>query len=298
MHDSDETGTDGAPWYARHSRYMRRYYLVAASSLMVLLLVGACAQAGVLAWRSGSQVAAMIVLVVVVFLFVFRTGLNMRCHDRSLTPAQMAAATLVVFYALYEAQSSTARLTLAVNVSAAQLRAPEFVALVEQELARGANPRLLKLELTESMLLNDVTAVTEKMAALEVSGVGFALDDFGTGYSSLAYQRLPLDQIKIDRSFMRDITGSASDRAIVRAIVNLAHSLGFAAMAEGVETPAQLVVLRELGCHAFQGYLVGEPVPVDAFVASLAAALPAQAGRIAAGCRGRTAAVARSRAIC
>jgi diguanylate cyclase (GGDEF)-like protein/PAS domain S-box-containing protein len=176
--------------------------------------------------------------------------------------------------ACWAGQPSTARLTLAVNVSAAQLRAPEFVTLVEQALARtGANPQLLKLELTESMLLNDVAAVTEKMLALKAKGVGFALDDFGTGYCSLAYlQRLPLDQIKIDRSFVRDITGSASDRAIVRAIVNLAHSLGFEVLAEGVETAAQLEVLGELGCHAHQGYLVGKPVPVDTFVASLAAA--------------------------
>jgi diguanylate cyclase (GGDEF)-like protein/PAS domain S-box-containing protein len=188
--------------------------------------------------------------------------------------------------ACWAGQSTTARLTLAVNVSAAQLRAPEFVALVEQTLARtGANPRLLKLELTESMLLNDVAAVTEKMVALKAAGVGFALDDFGTGFSSLAYlQRLPLDQIKIDRSFVRDITGSASDRAIVRAIVHLAHSLGFEVLAEGVETAAQLEVLGELGCHAHQGYLVGKPVPVDTFVASLAAAAAprARAGGIGA----------------
>jgi EAL domain-containing protein (putative c-di-GMP-specific phosphodiesterase class I) len=181
--------------------------------------------------------------------------------------------------AYWAGQASTARLILAVNVSAAQLRAPGFVALVKQTLAStGANPHRLKLELTESMLLDDVAAVTANMVALKAIGVGFALDDFGTGYSSLAYlQRLPLDQIKIDRSFVHDITGSASDRAIVRAIVNLAHSLGFEVMAEGVETAAQLGVLRELGCRAYQGYLMGKPLPVDAFVASLAAVPPSRA---------------------
>jgi len=162
---------------------------------------------------------------------------------------------------------ATARLTLAVNVSARQFRQPDFVAQVLKVLQEtGANPARLKLELTESLLLGDVEGTIERMAQLKSVGVGFALDDFGTGYSSLSYlKRLPLDQIKIDQSFVRDVLLDPNDAAIVRTILALAHSLDLAVVAEGVETAGQLGFLRLHGCEAFQGYLFGRPVPLAAF---------------------------------
>ena len=161
----------------------------------------------------------------------------------------------------------TAQWSIAVNVSARQFRQPNFVAQVLQALHdSGANPARLKLELTESLLLGDVEGTIERMAQLKQVGVGFALDDFGTGYSSLSYlKRLPLDQIKIDQSFVRDVLEDPNDAAIVRTILALAQSLGLAVVAEGVETAGQLGFLRLHGCEAFQGYLFGRPVPLDAF---------------------------------
>ncbi|MBC7454536.1 MAG: EAL domain-containing protein [Massilia sp.] len=161
----------------------------------------------------------------------------------------------------------TAHLTLAVNVSARQLRQGDFVEQVVELLARsGANPSRLKLEITESMLLDNVEQVIAKMGALKALGVGFSLDDFGTGYSSLSYlKRLPLDQLKIDQSFVRDVLTDANDAAIVRTIVALAHSLGLAVIAEGVETAPQRDFLAAHGCHAYQGYLFSQPVPLDQF---------------------------------
>ncbi len=161
----------------------------------------------------------------------------------------------------------TARLSLAVNVSARQFRRADFVdqvlAVLEQT---GANPQKLELELTESLLLEDVEDIITKMSMLKDRGVGFSLDDFGTGYSSLSYlKRLPLDQLKIDRSFVRDILLDANDAAIVRTIVALGQSLGLAVIAEGVETEAQRYVLASIGCHAYQGYLFGRPMPLEAF---------------------------------
>jgi diguanylate cyclase (GGDEF)-like protein/PAS domain S-box-containing protein len=169
--------------------------------------------------------------------------------------------------AAWAAQPEMAHLTVAVNVSPLQFRQPDFVEQVNQVLvASGANPRRLKLELTETMLLDDVEQAICKMAALKVRGVNFALDDFGTGYSSLSYlQRLPISQLKIDRSFVRDILNSASDAAITRTIISLAHTMGLAAIAEGVETPEQFALLAELGCDAYQGYWFGRPMPVQAF---------------------------------
>jgi diguanylate cyclase (GGDEF)-like protein/PAS domain S-box-containing protein len=151
--------------------------------------------------------------------------------------------------------------TVAVNVSVRQLRHPEFVAQVVQALAQqGADPQRLKLELTESMLLADVEDTIRKMSQLKAHGVGFALDDFGTGYSSLSYlKRLPLDQVKIDRSFVRDILVDSNDAAIARTILALAHSLDLTVVAEGVEEPGQFHFLRANGCTAFQGYLFGKP---------------------------------------
>ena len=164
-------------------------------------------------------------------------------------------------------QAQTAHLTLAVNVSARQFHHHDFV---EQVLAildqTGADPARLKLELTESLLLDDVEDIIAKMARLKARGVGFSLDDFGTGYSSLSYlKRLPLDQLKIDQSFVRDVLSDPNDAAIANTIVALAQSMGLAVIAEGVETEAQRDFLVRQGCHTFQGYLFGRPVPVEEF---------------------------------
>lgn len=158
-------------------------------------------------------------------------------------------------------------LTVAVNVSAKQLRQPDFVQQVLAALeSTAAKPGRLKLELTESVLVQDIEPIIEKMFALKAKGIGFALDDFGTGYSSLAYlKRLPIDQLKIDRSFVRDILFDANDAAIAQTVVALAHSLGLGVIAEGVETQAQLQVLANFGCHAYQGYLFSRPVDVSEF---------------------------------
>ena len=157
-----------------------------------------------------------------------------------------------------------AHLTVAVNVSADQFKQADFVATVQATLERtGANPRRLKLELTESMLVDDVEAIIAKMDALKARGVAFSLDDFGTGYSSLAYlKRLPLHQLKIDQGFVRNIVTDPNDAAISRMVVGLAESMGLAVIAEGVELQAQADMLAHLGCHAYQGYLFGRPVPL------------------------------------
>ncbi len=160
-----------------------------------------------------------------------------------------------------------AHLTVAVNVSARQFHKDDFVETVTDILnSSGANPRRLKLELTESLLVEDVESVIEKMNALKALGVGFSLDDFGTGYSSLYYlKRLPLDQMKIDQSFVRDILDDPNDAAIARTIVALAQGLGLGVIAEGVETEAQLDFLAELQCHAYQGYYFSQPLTLEGF---------------------------------
>jgi diguanylate cyclase (GGDEF)-like protein/PAS domain S-box-containing protein len=163
-------------------------------------------------------------------------------------------------------------LTLAVNVSVKQLRQRDFVAQVLAVLQRtGADPRRLKLELTESLLLDNAEDTVAKMAALKEMGVGFALDDFGTGFSSLSYlKRLPLEKLKIDRSFVRDVLTDSNDAAIAKTIVALAQSLGLATIAEGVETDAQRAFLADAGCRSYQGFLFSRPLPLDAFESFLA----------------------------
>jgi diguanylate cyclase (GGDEF)-like protein len=158
-------------------------------------------------------------------------------------------------------------LTLAVNISAKQLHQSDFVDQVLAVLTRtGADPKLLKLELTESHLVENVEDTIIKMRALKIKGVGFSMDDFGTGYSSLAYlKRLPLDQIKIDQGFVRDILTDPNDAAIAKLVIVLAESLGLPVIAEGVETEAQKEFLAELGCHAYQGYLFSRPLPLVDF---------------------------------
>jgi EAL domain-containing protein (putative c-di-GMP-specific phosphodiesterase class I) len=166
----------------------------------------------------------------------------------------------------------TCGFTVAVNISAVQFRQPDFVEQVLAVLARsGANPQKLKLELTESLLLENVADIITKMTALKAEGVGFSLDDFGTGYSSLSYlKRLPLDQLKIDQSFVRDLLTDPNDAAIAKTIVALGQSLGLSVIAEGVETEEQRVLLASLGCHCCQGYLFGRPLPLDGFEQLLA----------------------------
>ncbi|HEY5801149.1 MAG TPA: EAL domain-containing protein, partial [Burkholderiaceae bacterium] len=169
--------------------------------------------------------------------------------------------------ALWAHQPRFAHLTLAVNVSPRQFNQPGFVSqLLALLVDTGADPSRLKLELTEGLLLESTGAVIDTIVALKQAGVGFSLDDFGTGYCSLSYlKRLPPDQLKIDQSFVRDLPANASDAAIVRTIVALGHSLGIAVIAEGVETAAQRDALHIAGCHAYQGYLFGKPLPLAQF---------------------------------
>ena len=165
------------------------------------------------------------------------------------------------------------RLSIAVNVSAKQFLQPEFADQVSSAVRRtGADPRRLKLELTESLLLHDIERTIEKMHRLKELGIGFSLDDFGTGYSSLAYlKRLPLDQLKIDQSFVRDVLSDPNDAAIATTIVALGKSLGLEVIAEGVETSEQKDFLAGIGCHAYQGFLLSRPVAVDEFEQQLRA---------------------------
>jgi len=160
-----------------------------------------------------------------------------------------------------------AQLSLAINVSARQFLQDDFVAQVLALVRQtGANPAQIKLELTESLLLDNVDSVIATMRALKAHGLGFSLDDFGTGYSSLSYlKRLPLDQIKIDQGFVRDVLLDASDAAIARSIIALASSLGLSVIAEGVETTAHHQFLLAHGCQAFQGYLFGRPLTLEDF---------------------------------
>ncbi|MDI5987251.1 EAL domain-containing protein [Halomonas sp. M4R5S39] len=167
--------------------------------------------------------------------------------------------------AAWAALPATEHLTMAVNVSRDQFRAPDFVARLERILAvTGARPERLKLELTETLFLEDSEDTRDKMQRLKGLGIGFALDDFGTGYSSLAYlKRLPLDQLKIDQSFVRDLLDDPTDATIVTTIITLARSLELEVIAEGVESEEHRRWLAAQGCRAFQGYLFGRPVSVE-----------------------------------
>jgi diguanylate cyclase (GGDEF)-like protein/PAS domain S-box-containing protein len=169
--------------------------------------------------------------------------------------------------ASWAGREETAHLSLSVNISALQFRQPEFTEQVLATLERtGANPRDLKLELTESMLVDNFEEVIQKMTELKSHGLSFSLDDFGTGYSSLAYlKRLPLDQLKIDRAFVRDMLMDASSGAIAQAILSLGRAMNLSVVAEGVETEEQRSFLTDLGCHCFQGFLFSQPLPVDEF---------------------------------
>ncbi len=168
---------------------------------------------------------------------------------------------------IWQGDVSTRDLTLAVNVSAKQFRQADFVAVVQRVLMEsGAKPSHLKLELTESIVLENVEDTINKMHELKLLGVNFSMDDFGTGHSSLSYlKRLPLDQIKIDQSFVRDIASDPNDAAIVQTIIAMTEKLGLNVIAEGVETQSQLEFLESSGCNAYQGYLFSKPIPLEDF---------------------------------
>lgn len=174
---------------------------------------------------------------------------------------------------LWGEQEAADTLSLAVNISARQFHQPDFVnRILTMVDETGANPRLLKLELTESLILTDLDDSVTKMRALRAAGIRFAMDDFGTGYSSLAYlSRLPFDEVKIDQAFIRQaqLDTEGADRSIVEAIIGLTHSLGMRVVAEGVETPVQREFLLSRRCDVFQGYLFSHPEPVTAFEQTL-----------------------------
>jgi EAL domain-containing protein (putative c-di-GMP-specific phosphodiesterase class I) len=161
----------------------------------------------------------------------------------------------------------TAHLSLSINVSAQEFKQEDYVSQVLSILERsGARPSLLKLELTESMLVNDVDDIIAKMTSLKAAGVRISLDDFGTGYSSLSYlKRLPLDQLKVDQSFVREMLSSIQDEAIVRTVVSLAQNMDLDVIAEGVETEEQRQFLQSIGCFSIQGYLLSRPLRIHDF---------------------------------
>ncbi len=168
---------------------------------------------------------------------------------------------------LWEEDPLTRNLTLAVNVSARQFSQSEFVEQVCTVLEEsGAKATLLKIELTESLVLHDISDTIEKMEALKLLGIHFSIDDFGTGYSSLNYlKRLPINQLKIDRSFVRDIDTDQNDAVIAQTIIGMANTLGFNVIAEGVETESQRACLEKQGCLTYQGYLFSHPIPLSDF---------------------------------
>jgi diguanylate cyclase (GGDEF)-like protein/PAS domain S-box-containing protein len=173
----------------------------------------------------------------------------------------------------WDENSATRHLILAINVSASEFDQSDFVDAVERLLKRyRIDPSRLKLELTESVIVSDIGEVIKKMHALKALGLRISLDDFGTGYSSLSYlKRLPIDQLKIDQSFVRDIVSDPGDAVMVKTIIELAKNFGLNVIAEGVETQAQFDYLKAHGCKVYQGYLFGRPVPLAAFMEELEA---------------------------
>jgi len=171
----------------------------------------------------------------------------------------------------WQQDAPTRNLILSINVSAKQFRQANFVDQVKAALQRHAiNPSSLKLELVESLLLENIEETIATMNVLNEIGIRFSLDDFGTGYSSLQYlKRLPLNQLKIDQSFIRDLATDSSDQAIVRTIIAMADSLNLGIIAEGVETEAQQQLLLDKGCTNYQGYLFSKPLPIEQFEALL-----------------------------
>jgi len=169
--------------------------------------------------------------------------------------------------AAWAARPERAHLTMAINVSPLEFQHADFERQMLSLIGKtGVNPNLLKLELTETMLVHDVEATIAKMTSLKAYGLRFCLDDFGAGFSSLScVKRLPLDQLKIDQSFVRDVLTDPGDAAVANTIIALGKSLGIGVIAEGVETEEQREFLAQNGCHAFQGYLFSRPLPLEAF---------------------------------
>jgi EAL domain-containing protein (putative c-di-GMP-specific phosphodiesterase class I) len=165
----------------------------------------------------------------------------------------------------WEAHPSACCLHVAVNVSAKQFRQPDYVSLVKTAIDHHQiNPTLLKLELTESIILDDIDDSILKMYELKALGITFSMDDFGTGYSSLAYlAKLPLDQLKIDKSFVDNIPGTKNDEMITRTIITIGIELEMNVIAEGVETRMQKDFLQANGCTTYQGYLFSRPLPIE-----------------------------------
>jgi EAL domain-containing protein (putative c-di-GMP-specific phosphodiesterase class I) len=166
---------------------------------------------------------------------------------------------------------NTSDLSLSVNISARQFRQANFISMIKACIQKHQiNPNALRLELTESLLLENVDDAVSIMTELSHIGIQFSLDDFGTGYSSLQYlKKLPLYQLKIDRSFVNDIVTDSHDRTIVRTIIAMAQSMYLSVIAEGVETQEQMELLLNNGCRRYQGYLFGKPMPIAQFEACL-----------------------------
>jgi EAL domain-containing protein (putative c-di-GMP-specific phosphodiesterase class I) len=169
----------------------------------------------------------------------------------------------------WQTNAQLANISLAVNISINQFRQPDFVKQVRKIIKHsGVNPALLKLELTESLFAENIDDIIQKMTALKKLGIKFSLDDFGTGYSSLNYlKRLPLNQLKIDQSFVRDILVDSHDASICRSVISLAKSLDLEVIAEGVERLDQKELLYQQGCNAYQGYYFSKPLPIEALEA-------------------------------
>lgn len=172
---------------------------------------------------------------------------------------------------LWRKQEFTRELSLSINVSAKQFHRPDFVDSIRSTLSRyDVDPAYLKLEITESVLLENIEDMIPQMIELKKIGLRFELDDFGTGYSSLQYLKiLPLSQLKIDQSFVRDIATDSNDRTLVRTIISMAHNLDLKVVAEGVETNEQLQFLKNNGCDHYQGYFFGRPLSIAEFEVSL-----------------------------
>ena len=169
----------------------------------------------------------------------------------------------------WQRNDKTKHLVLAINISAVQFKDAEFVETVKQQINNhGINPANLKLELTESVALENLELVVAKMNKLKEIGVSLSMDDFGTGYSSLSYlKKLPFDQVKIDRQFISNVATDSSDAVMVKTIIELAKNFRMAVIAEGVETDLQLAYLKQYGCNLYQGYFFSKPIPIKEFEA-------------------------------
>ena len=159
------------------------------------------------------------------------------------------------------------RVPLAINITAVEFQAPNFVSNIQHLLMKYEIPPIyLELEVTESVVITDIELVMKTIVILQNMGIKVSIDDFGTGYSSLAYLRkLPIDKIKIDRSFIQEVATNDSDLTIVKTMVELSHGLGKRVLAEGVETQQQLQLLRNIGCDAVQGYFISKPISEEEF---------------------------------